>query len=59
MDDFSNKSTLDKHLKTMIDFFMIVNCEATYFLRVDPMYYSSISKYAAIIGNRPFTMITN
>jgi hypothetical protein len=59
MDDFNNESTLDNHLKTMIDFFVIVNSEAVYFLKVDQMHHSSFSKYASIIGNKPFTMITN
>lgn len=57
MDDFGGVSTLEKHLKTILDFFIIVNSEAVYFLKVEPMYSSSFSKYAAIIGNKPFTTI--
>ncbi len=58
MDNYKGGSTLDKHLKTMLDFFMLVNSEAIYFLKVSPMYHSSFSKYAAIIGNKPFNVIS-
>lgn len=58
MDNYKGGSTLEAHLKTMIDFFMIANSEKVYFLKVDPMYHSSFSRYAAIIGDKPFTMLT-
>ncbi len=58
MDSFKEDSTIDAHLKTLLDFFMIANSEAVYFLKVAPMYHSSFSKYAAIIGNKPFKMIS-
>ena len=59
MDDFKDETTIEKHLKTMIDFYMMVNSESVYFMKVDPMYHSSFSKYAAIIGDKPFTTLTN
>lgn len=58
MDNYKGGSTLEGHLKTMLDFFMIVNSEAVYFLKIEPMYHSSFSKYAAIIGDKPFKMIS-
>jgi hypothetical protein len=58
MDNYQGGSTIEGHLKTMLDFFMIANSEAVYFLKIDPMYHSSFSKYAAIIGNKPFKMIS-
>ncbi|WGD34868.1 hypothetical protein [Olleya sp. YS] len=57
MDNFSKSSQLDGHLKTLIDFFMIANSEKVYFLNVKPMYNSSFSKYAAIIGNTEFQVL--
>lgn len=57
MDNFNNKSNLEGHLKTLIDFFMIANSETVYFLSVKPMYNSSFSKYAAIIGNAKFQVL--
>ena len=58
MDNYQGGSTIEGHLKTMLDFFMIANSEAVYFLKIDPMYHSSFSKYAAIIGDKPFKMIS-
>lgn len=57
MDKFDGKSTLEKHLKTILDFFVIANSEAVYFLRINPMYHSSFSKYASIVGNKPFNLV--
>jgi len=54
MDNFKNTKATDGHLKTMIDFFMISKSEKVYFINVKPMYKSSFSKYAAIIGNTSF-----
>lgn len=58
MDDYNNISKLEDHLKTMLDFFMIANSETVYFLKIKPMYHSSFSKYAALIGNKPFKVIS-
>jgi hypothetical protein len=57
MDNYAGGSTLEAHLKTMLDFFTIANSRHVYFLRVGKMYNSAFSKYAAIIGNKPFTKI--
>ncbi|TBN03609.1 hypothetical protein EYD45_08815 [Hyunsoonleella flava] len=54
MDNFEMRSGIEGHLKTMIDFFMISKSKKVYFLKVKPMYNSSFSKYAAIIGNVNF-----
>lgn len=54
MDNFEGDSNLEGHLKTLIDFFMISKSEKVYFLNIKPMYNSSFSKYAAIIGNTKF-----
>ena len=57
MDNYNGGSTLEAHLKTMLDFFTIVNSNEVYFLKVGKMYNSAFSKYAAIIGDKPFTKI--
>lgn len=59
MDDLAGKSSLDSHLKTILDFFAIANSEAVFFIKSDPMYHSSFSKYAAIVGNKPFKTVIN
>jgi len=57
MDNFDKREATSGHLKTMIDFFMISRSETVYFLKIKPMYNSSFSKYAAIIGNSNFECI--
>lgn len=57
MDNFNINDNLEGHLKTLIDFFMIAKSEKIYFLNVKPMYNSSFSKYAAIIGNTHFQVL--
>jgi len=59
MDNFGDATSIDGHLKTLLDFFMLSESEAVYFLRCGKMYHSSFSKYAAIIGNKPFKIITD
>jgi hypothetical protein len=54
MDNFEKTKDTNGHLKTLIDFFMISKSEKVYFLKVNPMYNSSFSKYAAIVGNTKF-----
>ncbi|WP_397362231.1 hypothetical protein [Olleya sp. R77988] len=54
MDNFEGNSNIEGHLKTLIDFFMISKSQKVYFLNIKPMYNSSFSKYAAIIGNTKF-----
>ena len=57
MDNFEKCDNLEGHLKTLIDFFMIAKSETVYFLNVKPMYNSSFSKYAAIVGNTNFEVL--
>lgn len=59
MDKLDTDSNLEGHLKTLIDFFMISRSEKVYFLKLGKMYHSSFSKYAAILGNKPFEIITD
>ena len=54
MDNFEKTNDTNGHLKTLIDFFMISKSKKVYFLKVNPMYNSSFSKYAAIVGNTKF-----
>jgi len=53
-----NTATIEGHLKTLIDFFMLSKSETVYFLNVGKMYHSSFSKYASIIGNTKFETLT-
>lgn len=57
MDNFKKTKETEGHLKTLIDFFMISKSETVYFIKVNPMYNSSFSKYAAIIGNTKFERV--
>lgn len=57
MDNFDKSEVIEGHLKTMIDFFVISKSENVYFLMVEPMYNSSFSKYAAIIGDTNFECV--
>ncbi|MBW2937706.1 hypothetical protein KXJ69_06280 [Aureisphaera sp. CAU 1614] len=57
MDKFDEDTTLESHLKTILDFFLIANSQGIIFLRIDPMYHSSFSKYASIMGNAPFKTV--
>ncbi|MBN2867670.1 MAG: hypothetical protein JXK08_03265 [Flavobacteriaceae bacterium] len=57
MDNFEKNTQIEGHLKTMIDFFMIAKSSQVYFLKTEAMYNSSFSKYAAIVGEAPFTYV--
>jgi hypothetical protein len=57
MDNFKKSDDLNNHLKTLIDFFMIANSDQICFLNVKPMYNSSFSKYAAIVGDTNFKVL--
>ena len=59
MDNFDANASLEGHLKTILDFFMISESETVYFIKLGKMYHSSFSKYAAIVGNKPFKIITD
>ncbi|NJM79315.1 MAG: hypothetical protein HC854_06275 [Flavobacterium sp.] len=53
----NNNSNLDSHYKTITDFIFIAESESVYLLKEGAMYPSGFSKYAAIIGNKPFEVI--
>ncbi|NHM01134.1 hypothetical protein [Flavobacterium difficile] len=53
----STFSSFEEHLKTFTDFYFISKSEQVFLLKIDQMYSSGFSKYAAIIGNKPFTII--
>ncbi|PKH67689.1 hypothetical protein CXF59_07220 [Flavobacterium sp. ALD4] len=57
--DFSNNDVISNqsHLKTFLDFFFISECDCIVMIRLDLMYYSSFSRYAAILGDKPFSII--
>lgn len=46
----------DALYKTLLDFFVMVRCDAVYLLLNKPMYNSNFSRYAAIFGGKPFTI---
>ncbi len=53
----SNSSNVDEHLKTFTDFYFMSNSNQVYLMKIDKMYNSGFSKYAAIIGNKPFSIV--
>lgn len=57
MDSYKGEASIEAHLKTLVDFFMISDSEQVYFLKINPMYNSAFSKYAAIIGDKPFLKV--
>ncbi len=57
MDNFDKAKNTEGHLKTLVDFFLMSKSKKIYFLKVAPMYHSSFSKYAAIIGNTEFELL--
>lgn len=57
MDNFKRITNFEGQLKTFIDFFALANSEKVYFLHLKPMYNSSFSKYASIVGNTQYERI--
>lgn len=57
--DFSieNSGVNRAHLKTFLDFFFISESDYIEMIQLDLMYNSSFSRYAAILGNKPFSII--
>lgn len=53
----STFSSFEEHLKTFTDFYFISKSEKIYLIKIDQMYNSGFSKYAAIIENKPFAII--
>lgn len=59
LDTKNNSFNLSDHLKTFIDFYFIAKSDAVYMLKIDEMYSSGFSKYAAILGNTKWKVIQN
>lgn len=53
----SDSSSMEEHLKTFTDFYFMSLSEQVFLLKIDSMYNSGFSKYAAIVGNKPFSII--
>lgn len=53
----NNDADLESHYKTFTDFYFMTKSDVLYLLRLDQMYTSSFSKYAAILGKKPFRII--
>ncbi len=53
----SSTSSIEEHLKTFTDFYFMSKSEHVFLLKIDKMYNSGFSKYAAIIGDKPFNII--
>ena len=45
------------NLKTFLDFLLIAQAEAVYLVKAENMYNSAFAKTAAMVNNRPFTLI--
>jgi hypothetical protein len=57
--DFSKGTTItnQSHLKTFSDFYFMVESDEVVMMRLDGMYSSSFSRYAAILGGKQFSII--
>ena len=53
----NNDASLESHTKTLTDFFFIASSDSVYLLKEKKMYMSGFSKYAAILGDKPFEVI--
>jgi hypothetical protein len=53
----NNDADLESHYKTFVDFYFMTKSDAIYLLQLDQMYNSNFSKYAAILGDVPFTSL--
>lgn len=54
-----NEADLTSHTKTLTDFFFIAGADRVYLLKEGKMYNSGFSKYAAILGDTPFEVLTS
>lgn len=58
MDFSSSKKTSEsEHLKTFLDFMLLSCATYVYFIKIGPMYASDFSKYASMVGYKPFKRI--
>jgi hypothetical protein len=48
----NNDADLESHYKTFVDFYFMSKSDTLYLLKLDQMYSSGFSKYAAIVGNK-------
>ncbi|WP_417939646.1 hypothetical protein [Flavobacterium sp. RS13.1] len=55
----NNNRNSDYHAKTFIDFYFIAQSDNVVLIQTDKMYNSAFSKYASILGNKPFKKITD
>ena len=55
----NDSSDIDYHCKTFIDFYFLVDSDCVFLVKMNQMYHSSFSKYAAIIGDTKFKRIIN
>ena len=53
----NNDASFASHTKTLTDFFFIASSDSVYLLKEKKMYMSGFSKYAAILGDKPFEVI--
>jgi hypothetical protein len=53
----NNDADLESHYKTFVDFYFMTKSDTLYLLKLDKMYSSGFSKYAAIVGNKKFTVL--
>lgn len=56
--EFNNNNDSSFHAKTFLDFYFIARSESIFLVKIDKMYNSSFSKYASIIGDKNFKIIT-
>ncbi len=55
----NNNRNIDYHAKTFIDFYFIAQSDKVFLIQTDKMYNSAFSKFAAILGNKPYKKITS
>ncbi|WP_348810501.1 hypothetical protein [Flavobacterium maritimum] len=52
-----SKVSIENHLKTFADFFVIAESETVFLLKTEEMHNSAFAKYAAIVGDKEFKTI--
>lgn len=53
-----NDADLESHFKTFVDFYFMIKSDTIYSLKLNQMYSSGYSKYAAILGKKKIITIT-
>ncbi|MCH5230106.1 MAG: hypothetical protein J1F12_08975 [Muribaculaceae bacterium] len=54
---FSDDKSLENHLKSFIDFYMIANADTVYFVKTNLTYHSTFAYTAAKVYNKPYKII--